>query len=83
MTRLLKDSLGGNTKTVMLACVSQFYASYEETLNTLKYAQRACHIKNQVTRNIVHPDTSPRRNNYLNESSLIQKQKAKHEEEVH
>ena len=46
LTRLLKDSLGGNTKTVMLACVSQFYASYEETLNTLKYAQRACHIKN-------------------------------------
>ena len=42
LTRLLKDSLGGNTKTVMLACVSQFYASYEETLNTLKYASRAC-----------------------------------------
>ena len=38
LTRLLKDSLGGNTKTVMLACISQFYAAYEETLNTLKYA---------------------------------------------
>ena len=38
LTRLLKDSLGGNTKTVMLACISQFYASFEETLNTLKYA---------------------------------------------
>ena len=38
LTRLLKDSLGGNTKTIMLACVSQFYANYEETLNTLKYA---------------------------------------------
>ena len=38
LTRLLKDSLGGNTKTVMLACISQFYASYEETMNTLKYA---------------------------------------------
>jgi len=53
LTRLLKDSLGGNTKTVMLACVSQFYASYEETLNTLKYAQRACQIKNVVTKNLV------------------------------
>lgn len=38
LTRLLKDSLGGNTKTVMLSCISQFYASYEETMNTLKYA---------------------------------------------
>ena len=38
LTRLLKDSLGGNTITIMLACVSQFYLAYEETLNTLKYA---------------------------------------------
>ena len=38
LTRLLKDSLGGNTKTVMLGCISQFYSSYEETMNTLKYA---------------------------------------------
>lgn len=55
LTRLLKDSLGGNTKTVMLACVSQFYAAYEETLNTLKYAQRACQIKNVVTKNMIRP----------------------------
>ena len=55
LTRLLKDSLGGNTKTVMLACISQFYASYEETLNTLKYAQRACQIKNIISRNFVEP----------------------------
>ena len=53
LTRLLKDSLGGNTKTVMLACISQFYASYEETMNTLKYAQRACSIKNEVSRNML------------------------------
>jgi kinesin family member 18/19 len=38
LTRLLKDSLGGNTHTIMLACISQFYKAYEETLNTLKYA---------------------------------------------
>jgi Kinesin motor domain len=38
LTRLLKDSLGGNTITIMLACVSQFYLSYDETFNTLKYA---------------------------------------------
>jgi kinesin family protein 18/19 len=38
LTRMLKDSLGGNTITIMLACVSQFYLAYDETLNTLKYA---------------------------------------------
>lgn len=39
----------------MLACVSQFYSAYEETLNTLKYAQRACQIKNVVTKNMIKP----------------------------
>ena len=53
LTRLLKDSLGGNTKTVMLSCISQFYSSYEETLNTLKYASRAKQIKNNVHCNYV------------------------------
>jgi hypothetical protein len=47
ITRLLKDSLGGNAKTVMLACVSPATSSYAETLNTLKYAQRASLIKNK------------------------------------
>lgn len=41
LTRLLKDSLGGNTKTIMIACVSPCYTAYEETVNTLKYASRA------------------------------------------
>lgn len=41
LTRLLKDSLGGNTKTIMIACVSPSCLSYEETLNTMKYACRA------------------------------------------
>ena len=38
LTRLLKDSLGGNTKTLMIACVNPSYIAYEETINTLKYA---------------------------------------------
>lgn len=41
LTRLLKDSLGGNTKTIMIACISPSYIAYEETINTLKYASRA------------------------------------------
>lgn len=51
LTRLLKDSLGGNTITIMLACVSQFYLAYDETLNTLKYAQRAKLIKSHIQAN--------------------------------
>lgn len=38
LTRLLKDSLGGNTKTVMISCISQHYSCFEETMNTLNYA---------------------------------------------
>ena len=45
LTRLLKDSLGGNTKTIMIACISPSFLCYEETINTLKYAQRARNIK--------------------------------------
>lgn len=41
LTRLLKDSLDGNCKTLMIANVSPAYACYEDTLNTLKYANRA------------------------------------------
>jgi kinesin family protein 18/19 len=40
LTRLLKDSLGGNCKTVMIANVSPASAQFEETINTLKYANR-------------------------------------------
>lgn len=40
LTRLLQDSLGGNTKTVMLAAVSPSNDSYDETLSTLRYAAR-------------------------------------------
>jgi hypothetical protein len=45
LTRLLKDSLGGNARTVMITCVSPAGASFEETCNSLKYANRAKNIK--------------------------------------
>ena len=41
LTRLLKDSLGGCTKTVMIACINQVMGTYEETMNTIKYASKA------------------------------------------
>ncbi|ANB14514.1 tubulin-dependent ATPase KIP3 [Sugiyamaella lignohabitans] len=51
LTRLLKFSLGGNCKTVMIVCVSPSSQHYDETLNTLKYADRAKKIKTKVSRN--------------------------------
>lgn len=54
LTRLLKYSLGGNCRTVMVAHVSPAWKSYEETLNTLKYASRAKLIQLDVERNSVN-----------------------------
>ncbi|XP_071466076.1 kinesin-like protein KIF21A isoform X5 [Marmota flaviventris] len=48
LTRLLQDSLGGNSQTIMIACVSPSDRDFMETLNTLKYANRARNIKNKV-----------------------------------
>lgn len=52
LTRLLKDSLGGNSKTVLIVCISPSFASYEETLHALKYASRALKIRREVTPNV-------------------------------
>uniref|UniRef100_A0A8B9J4Y8 Kinesin family member 21A n=1 Tax=Astyanax mexicanus TaxID=7994 RepID=A0A8B9J4Y8_ASTMX len=51
LTRLLQDSLGGNSQTVMIACTSPSDRDFMETLNTLKYANRARNIKNKVVVN--------------------------------
>uniref|UniRef100_A0A671LKH0 Kinesin-like protein KIF21A n=1 Tax=Sinocyclocheilus anshuiensis TaxID=1608454 RepID=A0A671LKH0_9TELE len=51
LTRLLQDSLGGNSRTVMIACTSPSDQDFMETLNTLKYANRARNIKNKVVVN--------------------------------
>ena len=47
LTRLLQDSLGGNARTCMIACISPADANLEESLNTLKYAARARNIRNK------------------------------------
>ncbi|CAG8741792.1 17395_t:CDS:2, partial [Racocetra persica] len=51
LTRLLQDSLGGNARTLMIACVSPTESNLTESLNTLKYANRARNIKNTATVN--------------------------------
>lgn len=47
LTRLLRDSLGGKTKTCIIATISPSAHSLEETLSTLDYAYRAKNIKNK------------------------------------
>ncbi|XP_021419076.2 kinesin-like protein KIF21A isoform X7 [Oncorhynchus mykiss] len=48
LTRLLQDSLGGNSQTVMIACISPSDRDFMETLSCLNYANRARNIKNKV-----------------------------------
>lgn len=51
ITRLLQDSLGGNSRTLMIACVSPARSNMMETKNTLNYANRAKNIKNKAVVN--------------------------------
>lgn len=51
LTWLLKDSLGGNSKTIMIAAISPAECNYGETLSTLRYANRAKNIVNKPTIN--------------------------------
>ncbi|KAE8203578.1 hypothetical protein A4X06_0g2015 [Tilletia controversa] len=56
LTRLLKFSLGGNCRTTMIVCVSPSSAHYEETHNTLKYANQAKNIRTKISRNMLNVD---------------------------
>jgi kinesin family protein 4/21/27 len=47
LTRLLQDSLGGNSKTLMICCVSPSGSNYNESVNALRYANRARNIQNK------------------------------------
>ncbi|PCH41538.1 kinesin-domain-containing protein [Wolfiporia cocos MD-104 SS10] len=57
LTWLLKDSLGGNSKTAMIAAISPADVQYEETLSTLRYADQAKKIKNKA---VVNEDPNAR-----------------------
>ena len=73
LTRLLKDSLGGNSRTVMIANISPFIYSFDDTYNTLNYADRAKHIKTRVKANYINNNKSDI-NNYLNVIKHLQSQ---------
>ena len=52
LTRLLQDSLGGNSKTLMIACISPSSANERHSMSTLSYASNAKKIVNQVSKNV-------------------------------
>ena len=56
LTRLLKDSIGGNCRTVMISNISPSNLTYEDTYNTLRYADRAKKIKINLKKNILSVD---------------------------
>ncbi|RHY30094.1 hypothetical protein DYB32_004629 [Aphanomyces invadans] len=75
LTRLLQDSLGGNSKTLMIACVSPVAANFDETLNTLKYANRAKNIKNRpVVNHVKEADTDDTILRMKEEIQMLQRQ---------
>ena len=72
LTRLLQDSLGGNTKTLMIAAVSPADYNFDETMSTLRYANRAKNIKNKPKINEDPKDTLLR--TYKEEIERLKKQ---------
>uniref|UniRef100_H0ZLK2 Kinesin motor domain-containing protein n=1 Tax=Taeniopygia guttata TaxID=59729 RepID=H0ZLK2_TAEGU len=59
LTWLLKDSLGGNSKTIMIATISPASSSYNETMSTLRYAANAKNIINKVKEHACKLNSSP------------------------
>uniref|UniRef100_A0A4W3JJ16 Kinesin-like protein n=1 Tax=Callorhinchus milii TaxID=7868 RepID=A0A4W3JJ16_CALMI len=56
LTRILKDSLGGNCRTIMIVSISPSSRCYEDTYNTLNYANRAKAIKSSLKSNVLNLD---------------------------
>ncbi|VDK33810.1 unnamed protein product [Taenia asiatica] len=54
LTRLLCDSLGGNSRTVLIACISPAEIDMSESINTLQYATRAKKIRNTISVNVAN-----------------------------
>ncbi|KAH8030654.1 hypothetical protein HPB51_010588 [Rhipicephalus microplus] len=76
LTHILKDSLGGTCRTLMIAAVSPSKLSYTDTHNTLKYAERAMKIELQAKKNVLNVNV-----HMSMYSSLIEeyKQKVRHQ----
>ena len=74
LTRLLQDSLGGNSRTIMLACVSPADFNLDETITTLRYATNARNIKNTATRNVIKSLSPEEAAKLQRENQLLQAQ---------
>jgi len=81
LTRLLQDSLGGNSRTIMVACVSPADYNIDESINTLRYATSARNIKNSATRNLVK-NISPEEAAKLQRENQLLKQQVKELQET-
>jgi hypothetical protein len=74
LTRLLQDSLGGNSRTIMVACCSPADFNMEETINTLRYATQARNIKNSATANVVQTISQEEAMKLKRENALLKAQ---------
>ena len=68
LTRLLKDSLGGNSKTMLIVCITPKEVHYEETCHSLNYAAKAKNIINAVRHNVIEITPEKSIPNSLNNS---------------
>ena len=78
LTWLLKDNLGGNSRTVMIATISPAADNYEETLSTLRYADRAKKIVNHA---IINEDPNAKVIRELREEVEVLKSQISHTKE--
>lgn len=74
LTRLLKDALGGNGMTVMIACASPADSNFEETMNTLRFASRALNIVNSARINVGDEENSRDNEALLKEVQILRQQ---------
>ncbi|KAJ7311086.1 hypothetical protein JRQ81_006685 [Phrynocephalus forsythii] len=81
ITRILKDSLGGNAKTVMIACLSPSSSDFDESLTTLNYASRAQNIRNRAVVNCCK-ETEPLAELQLQVKSLQKALEQRHRSET-
>ena len=72
MTTILKDSLGGNCKTILIANASSNLKFLDETLSTMRFALRCAKVKNEISRN-EHIDLNVLLNQLQTENSLLKK----------
>ena len=72
MTTILKDSLGGNCKTILIANASSDLKYLDETLSTMRFALRCAKVKNEISRN-EHMDLNVLVNKLQTENTLLKK----------